>query len=83
MMLEYKCARYGRELVLIDRFFPSGKLRGNSGTVREWMCDNCGVVHDRDANAPRNSRKPSGRSLESSRLQAGGEEVNGAFLRSG
>ncbi|MFF1443910.1 RNA-guided endonuclease InsQ/TnpB family protein [Streptomyces sp. NPDC058295] len=61
-MLEYKCAWYGRELVVIDRFFPSSKLCGNCGTVREklplsvreWTCDNCGVVHDRDANAARN-----------------------------
>ncbi|MGC0379768.1 IS605 OrfB family transposase [Streptomyces sp. SAI-229] len=27
-MLEYKCARYGRDLVVIDRFFPSSKLCG-------------------------------------------------------
>ncbi|MFF2205739.1 RNA-guided endonuclease InsQ/TnpB family protein [Streptomyces sp. NPDC058145] len=60
-MLEYKCAWYGRELVAIDRFFPSSKLCGNCGTVREklplnvreWTCD-CGAVHDRDVNAARN-----------------------------
>ena len=61
MMLEYKCAWYGRELVLIDRFFPSSKLCGTCGTVREklplnvraWTCDR-GTVHDRDVNAARN-----------------------------
>ncbi|MFC9278879.1 RNA-guided endonuclease InsQ/TnpB family protein [Streptomyces collinus] len=61
-MLEYKCAWYGRELVVIDRFFPSSKLCGNCGTVRgklplnvrEWTCD-CGAVHDRDVNAARNT----------------------------
>ncbi|WP_019631225.1 RNA-guided endonuclease InsQ/TnpB family protein [Actinomadura atramentaria] len=60
-MLEYKCAWYGRELVVIDRFFPSSKLCGACGTVaakmplhvREWTCD-CGAVHDRDVNAARN-----------------------------
>ncbi|MCX5357646.1 transposase [Streptomyces sp. NBC_00124] len=60
-MLEYKCAWYGRELVVIDRFFPSSKLCGNCGTVRGklplnvrgWTCA-CGVVHDRDVNAARN-----------------------------
>ncbi|WP_328834660.1 RNA-guided endonuclease TnpB family protein [Streptomyces europaeiscabiei] len=60
-MLEYKCAWYGRELVVIDRWFPSSKLCGACGTVRErlplnvrmWMCD-CGVVHDRDVNAAKN-----------------------------
>ena len=64
MMLEYKCAWYGRELVVVDRFFPSSKLCGNCGTVRgerplnvrEWTCDNCGTVHDRDVNAAKNIR---------------------------
>ena len=61
MMLEYKCAWYGRELVVIDRWFPSSKLCGACGTirakmplnVRDWTCD-CGAVHDRDVNAARN-----------------------------
>jgi putative transposase len=61
MMLEYKCAWYGRELVVIDRWFPGSKLCGTCGTVRdklplnvrEWTCD-CGTVHDRDVNAARN-----------------------------
>ncbi|WP_217243082.1 RNA-guided endonuclease TnpB family protein [Streptomyces sp. AC555_RSS877] len=61
MMLEYKCAWYGRELVVIDRWFPSSKLCGTCGTVaakmplnvREWTCE-CGIVHDRDVNAARN-----------------------------
>jgi putative transposase len=60
-MLEYKCAWYGRELTVIDRWFPSSKLCGACGTiraklplnVREWTCD-CGAVHDRDVNAAKN-----------------------------
>ncbi|WP_405975903.1 transposase [Streptomyces sp. NBC_00988] len=60
-MLEYKCAWYGRELVVIDRWFPSSKLCGACGTVaakmplnvRTWTCA-CGAVHDRDINAARN-----------------------------
>ncbi|MGI5204234.1 RNA-guided endonuclease InsQ/TnpB family protein [Spirillospora sp. CA-108201] len=60
-MLEYKCAWYGRELVVVDRWFPSTKLCGTCGTVlrtlplnvREWTCE-CGAVHDRDVNAARN-----------------------------
>ncbi|WNZ06319.1 transposase [Streptomyces sp. 11x1] len=60
-MLEYKCAWYRRELVVIDRWFPSSKLCGACGrvaakmplNVREWTCD-CGAVHDRDVNAARN-----------------------------
>ncbi|GHH63087.1 hypothetical protein GCM10018775_80280 [Streptomyces umbrinus] len=61
MMLESKCAWYGRELVVIDRWFPSSKLCGNCGTVRgklplnvrAWTCV-CGAVHDRDVNEARN-----------------------------
>ena len=61
MMLEYKCAWYGRELVVTDRWFPSSKLCGTCGTiaakmplnVREWTCE-CGTAHDRDVNAARN-----------------------------
>jgi putative transposase len=60
-MLEYKCGWYGRELVVVDRWFPSSKLCGACGTiaakmplnVREWTCD-CGTTHDRDVNAARN-----------------------------
>ncbi|WP_340375313.1 RNA-guided endonuclease TnpB family protein [Streptomyces sp. SS7] len=60
-LLEYTCAWYGRELVVIDRWFPSSKLCGACGTVaaklplhvREWTCDHCGAVHDRDVNAAR------------------------------
>ncbi|MES9541275.1 RNA-guided endonuclease TnpB family protein [Actinomadura sp. NPDC000600] len=60
-MLEYKCAWYGRDLVVVDRWFPSSKLCGACGTVRgklpldvrEWTCG-CGAVHDRDVNAVRN-----------------------------
>ena len=58
MMLEYKTAWYGRQLVVVDRWFPSSKLCGACGTiraklplnVRTWTCE-CGTVHDRDVNA--------------------------------
>ncbi|WP_455359751.1 RNA-guided endonuclease InsQ/TnpB family protein [Streptomyces sp. SYSU K21746] len=61
MMLEYKAAWYGRELITIDRWFPSSKLCSACGTIREtlplntreWRCD-CGTLHDRDVNAARN-----------------------------
>ncbi|WP_246113694.1 RNA-guided endonuclease InsQ/TnpB family protein [Streptomyces montanus] len=61
-MLEYKCAWYGRELVAIDRFFPSSKTCSTCGlirdelllSVREWACEGCGTWHDRDHNAAQN-----------------------------
>ncbi len=60
-MLEYKAAWYGREVIAIDRWFPSSKLCSACGTmhdamplnVRSWECV-CGAVHDRDVNAARN-----------------------------
>ncbi|MEV5825801.1 RNA-guided endonuclease TnpB family protein [Spirillospora sp. NPDC052242] len=61
-MLEYKADWYGRELVVIDRWFPSSKTCSACGTlqkdmpldVREWKCGGCGARHDRDVNAARN-----------------------------
>ncbi|WP_235877839.1 RNA-guided endonuclease InsQ/TnpB family protein [Saccharopolyspora karakumensis] len=61
-VLEYKCAWYGRELVLINRWFPSSKTCSNCGAltdslplrVREWSCGVCEARHDRDINAARN-----------------------------
>nr|WP_030922341.1 RNA-guided endonuclease TnpB family protein [Streptosporangium amethystogenes] len=60
-MLEYKAQWYGRELLVVDRWFPSSKLCSTCGTiaqsmplgVREWECA-CGAVHDRDVNAAKN-----------------------------
>ena len=59
--LEYKAVWYGREVIAVDRFFPSSKLCSVCGTlqdkmplnVREWTCD-CGTTHDRDVNAAKN-----------------------------
>ncbi len=60
-MLEYKCAWYGRDLIKVDRFFPSSKTCSACGLVRErldlgvrtWRCE-CGAEHDRDHNAAKN-----------------------------
>ncbi|RGC69153.1 putative transposase DNA-binding domain protein [Micromonospora sp. MW-13] len=60
-LLEYKTDWHGRNLVVVDRWFPSSKLCSTCGaraeriplTVRSWTC-RCGTVHDRDVNAARN-----------------------------
>lgn len=61
--LEYKCAWYGKELVKVDRFFPSSQACNACGfknidakklSVREWDCPECKTHHDRDINAAKN-----------------------------
>ncbi|MFI5649668.1 RNA-guided endonuclease InsQ/TnpB family protein [Streptomyces anulatus] len=60
-MLEYKAAWYGRDLIAVDRWFPSSRLCSACGAlqgkmplnVRTWTCG-CGTTHDRDVNAAKN-----------------------------
>jgi putative transposase len=63
--LKYKCDWYGRDLVVIDRWFPSSKLCNVCGykyknlslKERVWTCPDCGTHHDRDYNAATNIMK--------------------------
>jgi putative transposase len=60
--LEYKCERYGRELVAVDRWYPSTKTCSACGHLlaelslrtRHWTCPSCRARHDRDVNAAKN-----------------------------
>ena len=60
--LSYKAQWYGRTLVQVDRFYPSSKLCHDCGykyaglrlSEREWTCEHCGTLHDRDVNAALN-----------------------------
>ncbi|MDD2500253.1 MAG: RNA-guided endonuclease TnpB family protein [Geobacter sp.] len=60
--LEYKAAWYGREIIGIDRWYPSSKRCSSCGFIlkdlslktRSWSCPECGTHHDRDINAARN-----------------------------
>ena len=62
--LSYKAEWYGRILVQVDRFYPSSKLCHDCGhkykglrlSEREWVCERCGIPHDRDVNAALNIR---------------------------
>lgn len=58
-MLEYKTAKTGAKLHVIDRWYPSSKTCSNCGSVkaklslkeRTYKCEHCGLVIDRDLNA--------------------------------
>ena len=62
--LEYKTARNGAVLRVVDRWYPSSKTCSNCGVVkaklslseRMFNCDSCGLVLDRDLNAAINIR---------------------------
>jgi len=63
-LLNYKCDWYGKELVKVNRFYPSSKNCNCCGWInqnlklsdREWNCK-CGEKHDRDLNASKNILK--------------------------
>jgi putative transposase len=60
--IEYKTFWTGSTLYLADRWYPSSKACSGRGVVktklrlseRTYRCDQCGLVLDRDLNAPRN-----------------------------
>jgi putative transposase len=61
-MLKYKSEWYGKELVQIGRFEPTSKTCSCCGWVKKdltlkdrvFICENCGIVIDRDYNASLN-----------------------------
>lgn len=61
-MLKYKAIWYNRQVIQIDRFYPSSKTCSNCYhvmpsmdlSIREWACPSCGIEHDRDINAAKN-----------------------------
>ena len=61
--LKYKAEWYGRQIIVVDRYYPSSQICSNCGvqnptvkdlSVRRWKCRECGAEHDRDVNAAKN-----------------------------
>ena len=61
-ILEWVAKKKGKEVVFIDRWYPSSKTCSHCGHVlkdldlntREWRCPSCQKVNDRDENAAKN-----------------------------
>lgn len=64
-MIKYKTGWYGRNVVQVNRWFPSSKTCNNCGWIkqdltledREWICPRCEIKHNRDVNAAKNTRQ--------------------------
>ena len=58
----YKAAWRGVQVLVADRFYPSSKMCSSCDNVkkdltlseREYICESCGVIEDRDLNAAKN-----------------------------
>ena len=59
-MLSYKLTELGKQLIKIDKYYPSSQLCSHCGyqnpavkdlSIRQWTCPQCGTTHIRDYNA--------------------------------
>ena len=84
-LLAAKCDKYGRDLIIVDRWYPSSQICsycGQSGgrkelDVREWECLYCNTVHDRDINAAKNLIREAGGQSDSEKRD--NAVLDGAF----
>jgi putative transposase len=64
-MLDYKLKEQGKQLIKIDKWYPSSKLCSSCGETkktldlseRTYQCEACGAVINRDYNASINIRR--------------------------
>ena len=70
--LQYKADWYGKQVVKIDRWYPSSQICSTCGVnngkktldIRNWTCE-CGAEHDRDINASKNIKNEGLRQIQS------------------
>jgi putative transposase len=71
-ILEYIAKQKGKIVHFVDKWFPSSQLCFDCGyqntdlkdtSIREWVCIQCGCVHDRDHNASKNIEREGTSSL--------------------
>lgn len=70
-ILSYVASAKGKVVHLVNRFYPSSKICHDCGHVykelqlseREWTCQGCGSIHDRDLNAALNIHSEGASSL--------------------
>lgn len=63
--LGYKLALEGKQLIKIDKWFPSSKICSSCGCIKDdlklsdriYECDECGLIIDRDYNASLNIKR--------------------------
>lgn len=64
-IITYKAEWNNIKVIIVPRFYPSSKTCSECGSInkglklsdREWVCQECGVIHDRDYNASVNLMK--------------------------
>jgi putative transposase len=89
--LEYKAKRESKNVLYIGRFDASSKICNECGATnkklllseREWVCSNCGTIHDRDVNAAKNIKdiffnkySPTGGGVELGEISSMEESMN-------
>lgn len=64
-LLTYKAVEAGRQIVRIPQFTPTSKMCSECSAInqelklsdRQWVCQSCGTLHDRDYNAAKNIKR--------------------------
>jgi len=75
-ILQYVASTKGKVVHLVNRFYPSSKTCSACGHIqtlslsdRRWVCDSCGIMHDRDHNAAVNIHREGASSLRLGRVR--------------